>query len=161
MLENTGLAVWVRESPSIFSYTLVLSLHAIGIATVIGISVLVALRVLGKAPAIPLSSLQSLYPVLKFGFLINLVSGLLLFLAGATNMGTMAMFWIKMTFVVAGMVIGFRLKSQYLDRADHATAVVPRGGRKLAWLSLGCWLCALVAGRLTGYPHFIASLFGT
>jgi len=38
--------VWVRESPSIFAYTTILSLHAIGLA-IIGIRTLIALRLLG------------------------------------------------------------------------------------------------------------------
>jgi hypothetical protein len=80
-LENSALAAWVRESPSIFSYTLVLSLHAIGLAIVLGTSTLIALRLLGVAPAIPIESLRRLQGFIWFGFVVNLVSGLLLFIA--------------------------------------------------------------------------------
>ncbi len=160
LLESSALAVWVRESPSIFAYTLVLSLHAIGLAIVVGLSTLIALRLLGKAPAIPLAALSRLYPVLFCGFLINVLSGLLLFFAAATTMGTMPAFWIKMTLVFAGLGLGMRIKHRYIDTAEVANEVAIPGARRLAVLSLTCWLCALVAGRMISYPHLLASLFG-
>jgi hypothetical protein len=160
MLENTALAVWVRESPSIFAYTMVLSLHAIGLAIVVGLSILIALRLLSKAPAIPLAALSRLYPILFCGFFINVFSGLLLFLAAATKMGAMPAFWIKMTLVFAGMVVGLRIKYRYIDTPQAANGVVMSGARRWAVLSLTSWLCALVAGRVISYPHLLASLFG-
>jgi hypothetical protein len=160
LLENSAMAVWVRESPSIFAYTLVLSLHAIGLAIVVGLSTLIALRLLGTAPTIPLSALNRLYPVLLSGFFINVASGVLLFVAGATNMGTMAAFWIKMTLVSTGMIIGWRIKHHCTDVPEAAAGVATPAARRLAWASLACWLCALVAGRLISYPHLVASLFG-
>jgi hypothetical protein len=159
ILESSALAAWVRESPSIFAYTLVLSLHAIGLAIVMGLSTLIALRLLGKAPAIPLAALSRLYPILFCGFFINVFSGVLLFLAAATTMGTMPAFWIKMTLVFAGLGLGLRIKRRYIDTADAANNVVTRGARRWAILSLTCWLFALIAGRMISYPHLLASLF--
>jgi hypothetical protein len=158
-LENTGLAAWVRESPSIFSYTLVLSLHAIGLAVVIGVSALIALRMLGVAPGIPLPGLRQLYPVLWFGFMVNTVSGGLLFIANATGMGAMPVFWVKMTAVLAGMVVGWRIRWCYLSGVDAAAGTVSPAGRRMAYLSLLCWFVALLAGRMTGYPTLITTLF--
>jgi hypothetical protein len=160
ILENTALAVWVRESPSIFAYTFVLSLHAIGLAIVMGLSTLIALRLLGKAPAIPLSALNQWYPVLFCGFVINVFSGALLFIAAATKMGVMPAFWVKMTLVFVGLGLGLRIKHRYLDTPEAASGAVGQGARRIAVLSLSCWLCALVAGRMIGYPHLLAALFG-
>lgn len=160
-IESLSIGVWVRESPSIFAYTLVLSLHAIGLGIVLGINTLVALRLLGVAPAIPLTSLRSFYTVLWAGFVVNVVSGLLLFIASATNMGTMPAFWVKMVLVLLGMTLALRIKSRYLDDASAMGAgVVAAGARNLAWLSLGCWYLALIVGRLTGYPELVAAWFG-
>lgn len=160
-IENLSIGAWVRESPSVFGYTLVLSLHAIGIAIVLGINSLVALRVLGFGTGLPLASLRSFYGVMRTGFAINVVSGLLLFIASATTMGTMPAFWVKMALVVTGMTIALRLKARYLDDTTAlAGGTVPPGARRLAWLSLGVWSLALIMGRLTGYPEIIASWFG-
>lgn len=161
VIENTALGVWIRESPSIFAYTLVLSLHAIGLAIVVGMNTAVALRVLGFAPGIPLASLRKFYAAIWFGFAINAFSGVLLFVASATKMGTMTAFWAKMTLVALGMFAALRLKSRFLD--DHvatASGTAPADARQLAWLSLWCWYLALIVGRLTGYPELLDSWFG-
>jgi hypothetical protein len=161
VIENSALGVWVRESPSIFAYTLVLSLHAIGLAIVVGMNTVVALRVLGFAPGIPLASLRNIYAAIWFGFAINAFSGVLLFVASATNMGTMPAFWAKITLVALGMFAALRLKSRFLDDPGAmASAAAPIGARRLAWLSLGCWYLALIVGRLTGYPELVDSWFG-
>jgi hypothetical protein len=160
-IEDLSIGVWVRESPSIFAYTLVLSLHAIGLAIVLGTNWLIALRLLGRATAIPLTALRSFYPTLWAGFIINAISGLLLFIASATHMGTMHVFWVKMAAVFTGMVLSLRLKALYLnDTAALASGTVPAGARRMAWWVLGVWFFALVAGRLTGYPELVFRWFG-
>jgi hypothetical protein len=160
-IENLAIGAWVRESPSVFAYTLVLTMHAIGIAIVLGLNSLVALRLLGYGAGIPLNSLRSFYGVIRAGFAINVISGVLLFIASATTMGTMPAFWVKLTLVAAGMLIALRLKARYLDDPEAmAGGTVPAGARRLAWLSLASWSLALVAGRLTGYPELVASWFG-
>ena len=161
-LENSALAAWVRESPSIFSYTLVLSLHAIGLAIVLGTSTLIALRLLGVAPAIPIESLRRLQGFIWFGFIINLVSGILLFIAEATKMGVMPAFIFKMTLVVIGMALGQVIRKKVLEDEDAiATNVLPAFAGSLAVVSLICWALTLISGRLTGYPELIAAMFGS
>ena len=160
-IEKLPLSVWVAESPSVFAYTLVLSLHAIGLATVLGINALIAFRLLGFGTGIPLGSLRSFYGTIYAGFAINLVSGVLLFMAAATNMGTMPAFWVKMALVLTGMTLALGLKARYLDdTAATASGVVPPAIRRLAWVSLTCWTFALIVGRLTGYPEIVARIFG-
>ena len=159
-LDHSALAVWVRESPSIFSYTLILSAHAIGLAIVVGTSTLVALRLLGFVPGIPLAQLHRFYGVLWFGFWMNLVSGLLLFIAEATTMATMPAFWGKISFIAVGMVVGQLIRSRALGAEGSTPTAVPPIGRKLAWLSLACWYLALIVGRLTGYPELVQKWLG-
>ena len=160
-IEDLSIGVWVRESPSIFAYTLVLSLHAIGLAIVLGANWLIGLRLLGVAKAIPLNTLRSFYPTIWFGFAINAISGVLLFIASATHMGTMHVFWIKMGGILVGMTLSLSLKSKYLnDTAALASGVVPAGARRMAWWLIGVWFFTLIAGRMTGYPELIQRWFG-
>jgi hypothetical protein len=160
-IEDLSIGVWVRESPSIFAYTLVLSLHAIGLAIVLGLNALIALRLLGVAPAIPLSALRGFYGTIWFGFAINAISGGMLFIASATNMGVMSVFWIKMAAVALGMTLALRLKSRFLDDPTATAAgTVPAGARRMAWWSLGVWFFALTVGRMTGYPELVHRWFG-
>lgn len=161
MLEGTALAAWVRESPSLFSYTMILTIHAIGLAIVVGVNTLIALRLLGFAKAFPLPVLPKLYGVVWFGFWINAISGCLLFIAEATKMATMLAFIGKLGFVAIGMVLVQVMKKRYFSDARNVDAgIVTPMARKLAWASLFCWYMALIVGRLTGYPDLVTSWFG-
>ena len=60
-------ATFVRESPSLFGYTTVLSLHAIGLAVVVGVSTVVALGLLGYVHDMPLRPIARLYPLMYTG----------------------------------------------------------------------------------------------
>lgn len=153
-IEQSGIATWVRESPSIFAYTLVLSLHAIGLSIVVGLSSIVGLRLVGKFSGIPVEPLLKLYPVMYFGFAINAISGLLLLMANATGMMTMFMFYLKMSFVVAAMIVLERM------RRSFSNGTIAVDGRKLATMLLAFWFVAIITGRLTSYPYMIASWFG-
>ena len=160
-LQNLALAEWIRSSPSIMAYTFVLSAHAVGMAIVVGINTIIALRLLGVAKAIPLASLPRLYGVAYTGFVINLLSGLMLFIAEAHAMSAMMLFWGKLAFVFLGMIVSELLKKYYFkDVASVQAGVVTRVGRNLAIVSLVCWYIALIVGRLTGYPDLVNGWLG-
>ena len=53
-LEYTRLAVWVGES--LWGYPIMISLHAIGLGTVVGILVMLDLRILGSFDGMPYGS---------------------------------------------------------------------------------------------------------
>lgn len=158
-LGNTALAVWIRESTSIFSYTMILTLHAIGLATVVGVSTLVDLRLLGFGTGIPLSAARRFFRVMYIGFWINLFSGVLLFVAEPVKMAEMPAFWTKLFFVACGMVIARLLTVRVFDDSGMMASNRPdERARKLAWMSLTCWYLALIVGRLTGYPELVAQM---
>jgi hypothetical protein len=160
-LQNLALADWVRTSPSLFAYTGVLTAHAVGLAIVVGVNTIIALRLLGIAPGIPLVGLRRLYGIVWVGFFINLVSGLLLFIAEAHTMAAMMVFWAKLALVAVGMIVAELLKRFYFtDVASVEAGVVTRVGRNLAIISLACWYLALIVGRLTGYPDMVNHWLG-
>ena len=161
MIEYSAIATWVRESPSIFGYTMVLSLHAMGLAIVAGIGTVVALRLLGHFAAIPLAPLLKLFPLMYTGFWINAVSGFVLLAANASSMLANTMFYIKLV-LIAGAIACLRLIRMrvFTSRVIAGIEVAPEGAHKLAWASLGFWLAAIIAGRLTAYPYFVEAWFG-
>ena len=59
-LEESGLAEWVRMSS--IGYPTVITLHAIGMAIMVGLCVIVDLRLLGKFEGVPYEALQRLLP---------------------------------------------------------------------------------------------------
>lgn len=159
-IENSAYPTFVRESPSLWAYTLVLSLHAMGLAIVVGLSAMIALRLLGFAPTIPLAPLNRLFPVMYVGFWVNALSGLALLAANATGMLANPMFYAKIAFVAGGVLVmrllRHRVFNERLASGDAPTAEA----RKLAYASLACWGIALIAGRLTAYPYLIEYYFG-
>lgn len=163
-VEGTSIAVFVRESPSLFGYTLVLSLHAMGLAIVVGIGVVVALRLLGVARGVPLAPLLKLFPLMWGGFTVNALSGFALLAANASTMLANVMFLIKMGLIVLALVnmelLRSRIAGAAAARADPGAGPVPTPMRAIAASSLVLWAAVVVTGRLTAYPNFVRTVLG-
>jgi hypothetical protein len=161
-IENSAYAVWVRESPSIFAYTTILSLHAIGLAIIVGIHTLVALRLLGFVPGIPLHPLRKLFPWMYLGFAINLFSGSSLLAANLSNDLGNWLFLAKLVFILFAM-INLELTRMYVfDKPGGALATgeLPKNAKTFAIAALVLWSLAMVAGRFTAYPNFVEAWLG-
>jgi hypothetical protein len=160
-IENSAYAAWVRESPSIFAYTSILSLHAIGLAIIVGINTLIALRLLGFVRAIPLQPLRKLFPWMYLGFTINLFSGTSLFVANlSADLGNW-LFIAKLIFILFAMVNLELTRIHVFDRPDPAGPEgLPNGSKTYAIASLVLWGLAMVAGRFTAYPNFVEAWLG-
>ena len=149
-LQDSAFTDWFLGSPSIWAYPTVLTLHAIGMAILVGASFVVDLRVLQVAGAIPLRRLDPLYRFIWIGFTINLLSGLVLFVTEAADRVVDPVFYVKMGSIAAALWLGVVLKRRAIDRVD-APPVTTRMSRALAAASLGLWAIAIVAGRLMAY----------
>ena len=101
------------------------------------------LRILGFASRVPLPSMIRFFPVLWFGFVINLISGLLLLIGYPTKAFTNPVFFLKMSCIAAGMVLMLLIRKRVILEG--------RSGKVLAVLSLIFWIGAIVAGRLLAY----------
>jgi hypothetical protein len=143
-IEGSALAAWVRESPSIWAYATILTLHTVGLAIVVGVNVVVDLRLLGWAPAISLTALRAVFPVMWAGFAINFASGLLLFIADATTKSVQLVFYVKLTCITLALIVA-RTIAKRLRQPDD------RNLHALATASLLLWAGAIVAGRLMAY----------
>lgn len=115
-----------------------------------GASSALNLRLLGVASRIPLASLRALVPMMWAGFWINLITGSMLFASEATTKGSSPTFFLKMGFVVTG-VVTIRLISREVYGPDGEPPVVTRTARNLAVLSMVTWVAAITAGRLLAY----------
>lgn len=160
-IENSAYAVWVRESPSIFAYTSILSLHAIGLAVIVGINYLVALRLLGFVPAIPLPALRKLFPWMYLGFAINAFSGGSLLAANLTaDLGNW-LFIAKLIFIAFAMINLELTRMWVFDKPVYAApGELPKHSRAVAIGAFVLWGLAMVAGRFTAYPNFVEAWLG-
>lgn len=161
LIENSAYAVWVRESPSIWAYTTILSLHAMGLAIVVGLNTMVALRLMGYVPEIPVTTLRKLYPWMYVGFTVNALSGLSLLAANLTNDLHNWMFFVKLSMIALAMVNLELTRAKVFDNPLVVNGTgVPAEAKRFALASIVLWSLAIVAGRLTEYPAFVQAWLG-
>ena len=150
-LEYTRLAIWVGES--LWGYPIMISLHAIGLGTVVGILVMLDLRILGSFDGMPYGTLNGFMRIAWAGFVVNLLSGTALFTAQATVFVESLPFLIKIPAILAAVGIAAVMQKQLRQNAqDWDSGVAVSGAAKsLAWVSIALWLIAMIAGRLIAY----------
>ena len=134
-------------------YPAIETAHYIGLSLLVGGIMLIDLRVLGFARKLPLKSMIGLLPFVWVGFIINIVSGSLLFIYGATNFGVNPAFWLKMTFmVIAGLnAFAFDLSVKRYSYDWVAAERPPALVKTFATLSFALWLCVVTTGRWMAY----------
>ena len=150
-IDNLGVSTWIREGQSLLAFPTLLFLHTLGMSFVAGGSSLIAIGVLGFWPQSSLKSLERLYPAIWLGFSVNLITGVFILMAWASKELTNPDFYIKMTFVVIGLVLLRVMRTKVFGDPSLETAPVSSTAKTLAWASLVCWFGAIVAGRLLGY----------
>jgi hypothetical protein len=161
-LESTGVGTFVREHPSLLAYPTFTVLHTIGLAIVVGLSTVVAARTVGFAPSIPLAPLNKLFPIIWFGFGINLISGGGLAAAAATTTIPNPMFLTKITFVIAGVVVMRKLQVRVFRDPEVGNKPLEGKAKVLGASLLVLWLFAMISGRLIGYTvDIMAPMFGS
>ena len=159
-IENLGLSTWVRESPSLWAFPMFLFVHTVGMAMVAGGSAVIAFALLGMWPAsAPIRPLERLYPFIWGGFIANMLTGISIFMKDASTYARNPDFFVKLVFVVAGVLVIRRIRHQVFGRADLDRGPLPPSARSLAWASLACWFLAIVFGRLIAYVGPVPGLF--
>ena len=148
-LESSKLAVWLAESPSIWSFPTVLTLHTIGMAALVGASWVLDIRLLGVNRRVPLSAYRWVFPVVTIGLLVNIVTGVMLFMKNATKWGTAMPFFVKMSFIIVSVATLVPVRSHVLR--NDADNEVNGHLRLLAIASILAWTGAVTAGRLLAY----------
>jgi hypothetical protein len=145
-LQDSAFSMWVLGSDSIWSYPTVLTLHTVGLAILVGAAMVIDLRILGVGTGVPLRTVATLYRYVWVGFLINLVSGVVLFVVQAADRAVQPVFYVKLGFIIVAFALALTLRRHVVSDAALAPGVRP-----LAVISLVCWVAAIAAGRLMAY----------
>lgn len=150
-LETTPIANAIRTIP--WLYPTFETGHYIGLSLLVGGIMLIDLRVLGFARRLPLKSMIGLLPFVWAGFVINVLTGSMLFIYGATNFGTNKAFMLKMAFmVVAGLnALAFDLSVRRSHGSWVAADRPPALVKGFATASLVFWVCVVTTGRWMAY----------
>jgi len=159
-LEQSSFSQWVLSANTIWAYPMILFLHTVGMALVAGVSSAIDLRLLGFAPKTAVKPLERLYPLMWAGFGINLVTGMALLIADATTKLTNPDFYVKMVFVFTGVALLYIMRRQVFADPALDKGMLPRAAKRLAFLSLICWVGAVTCGRLLAYLGAVSGLPG-
>jgi hypothetical protein len=149
-LEHLAFSQWILTD--LWAHPMLLSMHTIGMAFVVGIVLMLDLRVLGFAPGLSLGLFERLLGLAWAGFGLNLVSGILLFMAYATTLILNWTFDLKLGLILAGGISVWSLW-RTLRAGQQTDGVVVFGDRAktLAVISALFWLGAIVAGRYIAF----------
>ena len=152
-IENTGFSTWLRESESPFAFYFILLFHTFGLALLVGANVVVDLRLLGVARAIPLAPLKQFFRIMWIGFAMNAITGVLLVIAYPTKSLTNRNFYFKLTVIALAVSVMHKLKTRVFGDASLSEAEMTARGAALAKWSLFLWFGAIAAGRLLAYTY--------
>ena len=151
-LEASAFSTWLRESPSLWAYPTVLTLHTVGLAVLVGVNAAFDLRLLGFGRGMALASIEPFFPAMWVGFWLNAMTGAMLFALDPIRKGTTTLFMIKLALVAAGVVLIVLLRRAVYGRGPDAAAVTA-AARTYAVLSLLVWAAAIATGRFMAYEY--------
>ena len=142
-IENTSLALWV--STSLWAYPVLLSAHISGLAVIVGIIAMRDFHLLGFLNGVTEANFLELKNLAYCGFLINGISGIMLFSSQASYLSTNLPFLVKLFFIGSGMLLASKIFKKIEKNAGRTSTKI------LAVLSLFSWFGAITAGRLIAY----------
>lgn len=149
-LSDSAFSGWL--SISMLGFPTLIALHSVGMAVVVGLSFVITLRLYGHVTDISADRLPQLLQVAAWGFTLNLLTGLALFITRGDEYIVSGMFLLKMGIVLASAAVLFWLAYQGRRRAlVTGTQLAPGRFRALSLLATVGWFGAVVAGRMLAY----------
>mgnify|MGYP001424881486 CR=1 FL=1 len=142
-IENTSLALWVGTS--LWAYPVLLSAHITGLAVIVGIIAMRDFHLLGFINGVTEANFLELKKLAYCGFLINGISGIMLFASQASYLSTNLPFLVKLFFIGSGMLLASKIYQKIEKNTGRTSTKI------LAILSLFSWFGAITAGRLIAY----------
>src|SRR5258708_18896832 len=120
-LAGSPYAMWVDES---WGWPLALTIHALGMAVVVGLMFIIGLRLLGAFPAIPYTSLGKLIPLIWIAVVLQAISGFTLWTTKPPQYLGDVMFDTKFTLVIIASIaiLYFHAPSKPAAAPSHAPA---------------------------------------
>jgi hypothetical protein len=149
-LEASDFSHWV--SVSMAGFPTLIALHSVGMAVMVGLSLMVTLRLHRVITGFRLELIPRLLQVAAWGFLLNLVTGLGIFITRGPEYLASAMFLCKMLLVAVGAALTFWLGRQLGLRPSMTEQPAIRGvAKRVSLLATVAWFGAVIAGRLIAY----------
>jgi hypothetical protein len=149
-LANSAYATWVNESGG---WPVALTIHAFGVAIVIGLMAIIGLRLMGLFRTIPYTALNALLPYVWVAVLFQFISGFTLWMSKPLQYLADGMFEVKFTLVMIACVATAYFHGTFRREAAawEASGKASRRGIKLVVSSCALWAAVVIGGRLTAY----------
>lgn len=156
LLQITWVHSWVTDYAWVWPVCEIL--HFVGMALLIGTVGFLDMRMLGLGKGIPVAPLERLIPWGIFGFVLNLVTGVV-FVAGNPIGGPLEYlsnlaFQLKMLFI---LLAGVNVLAFYLTGVSRTADAVgaggdaPRSAKIIAGISVILWIGVIYCGRMIMY----------
>ena len=149
-LANSPYADWVNQSAG---WPIALTIHAFGVAIVIGFMFIIGLRLMGLFRTIPYTALNRLIPYVWVAVVFQFCSGLTLWITRPAQYLGDGMFEVKMALLVVACIVMayFHGTIRREAAAWQASGKVSPRGVKLVTASCLLWAAVVIGGRLTAY----------
>ena len=151
-LETTGVADAMRKW--LWLYPIVEIVHIVGFVVLVGAAVMFDLRLLGVSPGLPTSAMARHHlPWARAALVLVVPSGILMFMAHATEFAANPAFRVKLILLAAaGLNALLFHRGTFRSVAGwESHAAVPARARVAAVVSLVLWVGVISAGRLLAY----------
>ena len=151
-LETSAIAAAMRHSP--WLYPIVEIAHIVGFVVLVGAAVMFDLRLLGVSRALPASAMARHHlPWARAALLLVVPSGVMMFMAHATEFAANPAFRIKLVLLAAAGLNALLFHRGAFRKVGgwEAGIVAPLTARAAAVASLVLWIGVISAGRLLAY----------
>jgi hypothetical protein len=157
-----GFAKWLADPPwsialheSLYGYPIVESIHVWALCLFVGMAIVLDLRLTGLSfTKIPVSEVaRRILPWTTFGFVVMVISGVLLFYAIPVRSYQNIFFRAKLVLLVLAGVNAWVFHPRGIQQWDR-DPVPPRSARFAGFASLVLWMTIIFCGRMIAYNWF-------
>ena len=148
-LQELSIANWIATDESIWSFPTILFFHSVGMGLTAGVMFMICLRLVGVGRPLPVSSMRMLFTIFWAGFVLNAITGSLLFAAHATITGNQPIYYTKLALIAVGVVLALPL--QKFVKGDGSDGIVPASVKGIAATALAVWVGVITTGRFIAY----------
>ena len=148
-LQDLSISNWIATDETIWSFPLILFLHSVGMGLTAGVMFMICLRLVGVGRPLPVSSMRMLFRIFWWGFVLNAITGSLLFAAHATITGNQPIYYAKLALIAVGVVLAFPLQ-KFVD-GESSDGMIPASVKGMAGVGLAIWVGVITTGRFIAY----------
>lgn len=151
-IEQTPFSVWMRED--LYAYFIALIFHSLGMALLLGGGVVVSLAAMGLTGSAKLEKFRGFFPVMWFGAVMAIISGIALLSGYPAKALTNPVFALKFACLI-GAALLVRVMARKLFPLTANGEPVPAWERRLATGALVLWFGGVAAGKLLLHTYTI------